>query len=527
MDKKQQILHYYRVAGLSLREISRRVSLDRKTVRRIVYGYEVALLDDPETGIDDYLSSVPRYHVAARSSRVLTKEVTKEIDRWLQENDRRLNNGMRKQCLKRKDIHRELSSKGLNVSYSTVCRYIRKKKEPRRTKSKDVYLRIRHIPGEECQFDWGEVKLFIAGKQEVLMMAVFAFPFSKGRFAYLFHRQDSLAFMESHRNFFKEVNGVPRTMVYDNMRVAVVFDNKEKRPTEALMRLSTFYRFDFRYCNARAGWEKGDVERSVDYVRGRAFTVRVDFADMEDAQQWLTRTCLQINDEQCSPLTIGKAARITEELDALQRYPGEFGCFEMAEYKVDKQSTICFKNNHYSVPEGLVGKNVIVKIYSEKIVLYNSEHQKVAVHQRCYGHREWIVDINHYIGTLMKKTAALEYSEAFHQMPASMQMIYNRYFKKNGKEFLGLVKYVRDNGVAYETVVKAADILRQRGLKLFTADHFKVAIHAITAGDEPFREDQKTDAFIEIETGAEDILSQLENVMERGVANKKSNLIRN
>lgn len=47
----------------------------------------------------------------------------------------------------------------------------------------------------------------------------------------------------------------------------------------------------------------------------------------------------------------------------------------------------------------------------------------------------------------------------------------------------------------------------------FTADHFKVAIQAITAGDEPFRDDQKTDEFIEIEAGSEDILAQLENVM--------------
>ena len=59
MDKKQQILHYYRVEGLGLREISRRVSLDRKTVRRIVRGYESALLQDSETGIEDYLSTVP------------------------------------------------------------------------------------------------------------------------------------------------------------------------------------------------------------------------------------------------------------------------------------------------------------------------------------------------------------------------------------------------------------------------------------------------------------------------------------
>ena len=513
MDKKQQILHYYRVDGLSLREISRRVSLDRKTVRRVVRGYEAALSRDPETGIEDYLSTVPRYTGSSRSPRVLTGEVIKEIEYWLKENDRRRNNGMRKQCLKKKDIHRELVSKGINISYPTVCRYIREKKELKSSRRKEVYLRIRHEPGEECQFDWGEVKLFIDGKQEALMMAVFAFPFSKGRFAYLFHRQDSLAFMESHRNFFKEVNGVPRVMVYDNMRVAVVFDNREKRPTEALTRLSTFYRFNFRYCNARAGWEKGDVERSVDYVRGRAFTTRVDFNSVEEAQQWLTKTCVQLNDEQTATLTTGGTSRVNEELEALQPYPGEFGCFEVAEYKVDKQATICLKNNHYSVPEYLAGESVLVRIYSEKIIIYNQRHQKVATHQRAHAQREWIIDINHYIDTLMKKTSALEYSEAFHQMPTSMQVIYNRYFKKNGKEFLGLVKHVRDHDVAYETVLEAADILRQRGLKVFTADHFKVAIHAITAGEEAFREDQKTDAFIEIEAGSQDILAQLENVM--------------
>ena len=80
MDKKQQILHYYRVDRLSLREISRRVSLDRKTVRRIVRGYEEAVAQDPETGIEDYLSMVPRYRGTSRPLRVLTEAVIKEID---------------------------------------------------------------------------------------------------------------------------------------------------------------------------------------------------------------------------------------------------------------------------------------------------------------------------------------------------------------------------------------------------------------------------------------------------------------
>ena len=40
MDKKEQILHYHRVDGLSLREIARRTRLNRKTVTRCIREYE-------------------------------------------------------------------------------------------------------------------------------------------------------------------------------------------------------------------------------------------------------------------------------------------------------------------------------------------------------------------------------------------------------------------------------------------------------------------------------------------------------
>ena len=155
-------------------------------------------------------------------------------------------------------------------------------------------------------------------------------------------------------------------------------------------------------------------------------------------------------------------------------------------------------------------------MYSEKVVIHDKAHKKVAQHIRSYGTNEWIVDINHYISTLMKKTSAIQYSEPFHQMPMSMQVIYHKFFKNNGKEFLKLVKYVRDNDIAYEEVVDAADQIRWNGVRTFTADHFKVALQAMKSGDEPFREEQQTDEFIEIETGSEDILSQLENVMKKG-----------
>ncbi len=61
--------------------------------------------------------------------------------------------------------------------------------------------------------------------------------------------------MESHRNFFRDIHGVPAMMVYDNMRVAVKsFVGGDKKPTEALMKMSGFYCFEYRFCNVRAGW---------------------------------------------------------------------------------------------------------------------------------------------------------------------------------------------------------------------------------------------------------------------------------
>ena len=41
----------------------------------------------------------------------------------------------------------------------------------------------------------------------------------------------------------------------------------EKAPTEALLQLSGYYGFNFRFCNVRRGNEKGNVERSVDKVK--------------------------------------------------------------------------------------------------------------------------------------------------------------------------------------------------------------------------------------------------------------------
>lgn len=111
MDLKQQILHLYRVDELSLRAIARRTGADRKTVTRLINAYEAAIKADPDTGIDEFLATRPKYTSRKYAPRVMRDAVAKEIDRCLKENDRRRGNGMRKQCLKNTDIHRQLMEK--------------------------------------------------------------------------------------------------------------------------------------------------------------------------------------------------------------------------------------------------------------------------------------------------------------------------------------------------------------------------------------------------------------------------------
>lgn len=146
-------------------------------------------------------------------------------------------------------------------------------------------------------------------------------------------------------------------MVYDNMRVAVKsFVGGDKKPTEALMKMSGFYCFEYRFCNVRAGWEKGHVERSVEYVRRKAFCLTDHFGDIHSAQEHLNRVCMQVNNEQGSLSTAEKTSRLEADLSSLKPFPGNLGCFEVYEYIVDKWSTISMKNVHYSVPDSLVGE---------------------------------------------------------------------------------------------------------------------------------------------------------------------------
>jgi hypothetical protein len=263
------------------------------------------------------------------------------------------------------------------------------------------------------------------------------------------------------------------------------------------------------------------VERSVDYVRGRAFTTRVDFDSIQDAQLWLSRICDNINKESGSIATGNKQEALRRDVECMLHFPGDFGCFDLFDCTVDKQSTISIKGCHYSVPDHLVGTTVIVQLYSEKVRVYDADHKKMAEHERSYSHGSWTFDINHYINTLMKKPGALKGSVALRQMPEKMQELFRVHFAENGKDFLKLLKYCRDNNYDYKDILDAVKKIRMRGARHINFDQIKVALETRDAAPLVFTDNQKTDEFIEIELGSEDVLSQLDGIMQGTAAERR------
>ncbi len=77
--------------------------------------------------LSTFLSNPPIYRTGTRSKVRLTPEVQLFIDAQLEENSSKIQQGMRKQILKKIDILQLLHEQGFGVGYTTVCNYIREK----------------------------------------------------------------------------------------------------------------------------------------------------------------------------------------------------------------------------------------------------------------------------------------------------------------------------------------------------------------------------------------------------------------
>lgn len=448
--KQEIIIKCYR-QGKSQRQIAKELHVSRETVKKYIADYERALSasEDKETAHAEYLSKSPQYTSGLRPKVKLTSEVQEAIDGLLALNKLKLQQGLRKQLLKKRDILEELQKQGFDVGYTSVCNYIRSQEQ--KPTPKEAFIRQVYEPGAVCEFDWGEIKLKLSGKLTRLQLAVFTSAYGNYRYAYIYSRQDTLSFMESHVRFFEQIGGVHAEMVYDNMRVAVAkfVGPHEKEPTRALLELRGHYQFQHRFCNAYRGNEKGHVERSVDHVRRKAFALRDDFTDIKDAQAHLCATLNKLNNQKQTGS--GKTANemlLIEKAHLLSLPSTPLICSEQEQLRADKYATVSFGTNRYSVPDHLVGHFVDVKIQSNQLDIYH-QNKLVATHKRSYLKHEFVIEIEHYLATFKKKPGALPGSQAL-ASNMYLKALYMDHFIGEPRAFIDLLFYCREQKVSEE-----------------------------------------------------------------------------
>lgn len=476
-EKQEVILRYYR-EGDSLRKISRDLCLNRKTVTRYIHKYEQDLeqSEDPVAKdnivIGSDICSSPSYDVSSRSKRKITQELINEVQYHLDENRKKRLSGRRKQQLKKIDIFEQVKDQGYSIGYTSICNLIRDLE----SSGSETFIRQSYIPGDECEFDWGEVKIDVGKGIEKYQLAVFTAAYSNYRFAYLFKHQDTMSFQQAHAYFFSHVHGVYKTLVYDNMRVAIkkFVGPSEKEATDGLLKLSMYYHFDYRFCNVRKGNEKGHVERSVEYIRRKAFGFQEVFKSLSEANEYLQSVCEVLNQKpQLSNKQHIALNLFSEEKEFLLSWKAPFVCCDEESLKVDSWSTIRYRSCHYSVPESFNGKMITVRVFPEHIVCISDDTQ-ICRHSRLYGLNEWSLQIEHYTSTLKRKPGALYGSVAFKQIDQRLQLIYQLYFNQSPKEFVELIEYLNGSKNTIDDIERAITKLKPMRADDVSLDRIKI-----------------------------------------------------
>lgn len=450
LSMKQKIILMH-IEGKSQRSIAAELHKSRDAVSKYVSEYEemkgILMEADPALDRDELIQTIvekPKYDVSNRKPVKVTQDLEDAIENYLETNRKKRIAGRQKQVLSKYDIYEELVDQGYDISYSTIKRLIKEIDK----RHEEAFIRQEYTPGDICEFDWGTAKLNIGedGFKDY-QMAVFTPAKSNYRFAVLYRAQDTAAFQQSHAEFFEHCGGTYQTMVYDNMKVAVkrFVGINEKEPTKALTELSIYYGFKFRFCNIAAGWEKGHVERSVEFVRRKAFRTKEKFDTLEDANRHLLQACLKMNSK---PLSDGRISLEVFDVEKAHLGPNlpRFESCIAKEYRVCKYSTIIIYQNHYSVPDNLVGKMILAKVYTDKIIVYH-EKDLVAVHSRNYQCHSWTIELKHYLKTLYKKPGALTNSTALLQADTKIKNIYENYYSKDAKIFLEVLEIIYEKGV--------------------------------------------------------------------------------
>ena len=262
----------------------------------------------------------------------------------------------------------------------------------------EAFLRLRTLIGEQAQADWGAFgKLQIGNAQRALWAFVMVLSWSRQIFVRFYLSAAMPSFVRGHVDAFAFFGGVPRVILYDNLKSAVL-----ERVAHAihfntrLLEMSQHYHFEPRPVAVARGNEKGRVERAIRYIRDSFFAART-FRDIDDLNQqaliWMTGVAA---DRPC-PEDRTRQVRDTfaEEQPRLLPLPQEpFPTDEIVTVEIGKTPYARFDLNDYSVPHTCVRRSLTVAASLDSVRILDGT-TVIATHGRSWDRSQQLENPEH------------------------------------------------------------------------------------------------------------------------------------
>ena len=398
-----------RVDGLSSRDLARKYRVGRRTV--------ALALSSAWPG--------PRKKLPPRKSR---------LDRHKEAIDRILRADLdapRKQRHTTKRIFDRLMAEhdAEGISYPMVRAYVAGRKPEIWVEAgrgpPQVFIPQTHRPGQDAEVDFGDVYIDLAGVRTLCYMFVFRLSFSGKAVHRVSASEGQEAFFEGHVHAFSMLGGVPAGKVrYDNLTSAVarvLGFTRARVETDRWTAFRSWAGLDAFYCQPglQGAHEKGGVEGEVGRFRRNHMVPVPQVSTIAELN-----ALLDVWDQEDEGRRIADRTRTVGEFFALERPllaplpPEAFETGRVFTPRVDRYAQVTVRMNRYSVPAGLIGRQVRVLLHASDLVVYDGRAE-VARHERLAGRGGSRLELDHYLEGLLRKPGALPGATVLEQARAA------------------------------------------------------------------------------------------------------------
>jgi transposase len=251
----------------------------------------------------------------------------------------------------------------------------------------EAYLRLSTFPGEQAQVDWAHFgKLRIGRAERPLSCFVMVLSWSRAMWARFVLDQQLESFLRCHQLAFRALGGVPRVILYDNLKSVVLERVGEQiRFHDRLLEFAGHHHYEPRPCAPYRGNEKGRVERRIRDLRDSFFAARA-YTSLDDLNAQLARWIEEVAHARRVPGEDALVVREALERERAQLLPlpaHGFACDAVRTVHSGKTPYVRFDGNDYSIPHTLVRKPLTL-VASDALVRLLDGTTEVARHDRCW-----------------------------------------------------------------------------------------------------------------------------------------------